>query len=862
MTSNTKRWITMVVILTGTLASRLTAISPDFWVHSTEADFSAGQTQNTVITNLGDIKLATDTESMEQISDQATVIHDIQIAADGSTYLAIGPEAAILQKRGDKIDRILSLPMEQVFAMDLLSDGRLLIAVSATNSRLGVLKDNKLETLVELKGVRYVWDMIVDNDQLILATGTEGKLLRVDLSKLDKDQQPVVTELLDTAQNNLLCLGQDAKGNIYVGSDNEGLVYRVVLNDIGVPEVFVLYDAPEPEIGAILVLNDGTVYAGTADAKQARPGRLEEAATAESGRPESTKPTDAKPDPGDMPQIPPKPEPMDQPKQSQNTQPKQDIKAQTTTPFQPNQSQGENQKNSHPQNQLRGLPRFPAEFRKLNPQTSKTKVIDDLPEPTTNQRDILRNEIRIRLEKARQTGTLRSSKSKFRDARQLSGKKKANTPSSSGSKDGNAIYQINPDGFVAEIFRESVMILKLLEEPSGNGTLMVATGNEGQIFRIDPFAQETTILVDLEPQQVPAMVKDEQGRVLLGTANPAALMLLKPGFAQHGTYTSPILDANQISLWGKALVSSTTWPGTSLSFETRSGNVQDPDQANWSAWSKPKLLAYDPKAEPLAPREISVGCPPARFLQYRLTFSGKKQATAIVDRVQIAYVVPNLKPVISSILTKYPNSFNTNGTGGGYKKHQAKDQEQEQEETSILEVEWEASDPNSDRLIYHLEYQPAGSDTWLTIAKDLEESSFQWHTRKVPDGRYLIRVTASDKADNPGSMAKIALRRADPILIDNAPPSIGPLNHQVVNRTLRIVGSVSDALSPIGSVSYSLDSAETWQPILPDDLIYDSTRETFTVNIPQLSQGSHVVAIRAYDNHGNSRHDALLLEID
>src|SRR5262249_49489378 len=70
---------------------------------------------------------------------------------------------------------------------------------------------------------------------------------------------------------------------------------------------YVLYNAGEPEIGALVVFADGTIYAGTADADQARPGRLNEAVGTEVGRPELQGPK-AAPTPK-IPNTPPAPSP-------------------------------------------------------------------------------------------------------------------------------------------------------------------------------------------------------------------------------------------------------------------------------------------------------------------------------------------------------------------------------------------------------------------------------------------------------------------------------------------------------------------------------------------------------------------------
>ncbi len=821
-------------------ASIALAIQPAQWTHTTEADFAAGLTEDTVVTNLGDVKLAMHTHVVADLSEQAGVVHDVQATRSGDLYLAVGPEGALLRQRDDQVDQVLEFPGEQVFALDLTTDGKLLVAVSAPTSRLAVLENGESKTLVELEGVRYIWDMIVDGHDAYLATGTEGKLLHVNLDPKAKDGQPQITELLDAKQNNLLCLARDQQGRLYAGSDSDGLVYRVTLKGNDQPEVFVLYDAAEPEIGALLVLDDGTVYAGTADAEQAHPGRLDEA-DSEAGRPEETAKADAADQPAEVPGTTPKPDPM--PSDPDN-QPDTD-KAQSST-------------NNSPTPLALITPRATTTnsahlTAPLGTRTSSLAASSDAaPQPpsdapTPAQWDRVREVIRKRLDKARRSGTPLATNGSKRLKRQrfkaASNNEQADTTRS--SSEGNAIYKITPDGFVAEVFRESVMILKLLEDPAGPGKLLVATGNEGQLFRVDPAAGETTILIDLEPQQVPVLTTDHAGRMIVATANPAALLRLAAGYTENGLFTGPVLDAQQISLWGKIDLTATTDAGTAVTVETRSGNVEDPDQAAWTPWSTAGVLEADPDSSPLAPRQLTVESPPARFLQYRLALVGDADATPVVDRVQITYVVPNLKPAITSIQAIYPNPDDS-----------------DDQPAPSLNIEWEATDPNGDDLIYDLEYQPAGSVKWLTLAESLDETSFEWDTRRVPDGRYTVRVTASDAPDNPADMARTAVRRTDPVLIDNTPPTIDRIEHHAQGRTLRITAQVRDALSPIGALSYAVDSTDQWEPALPEDLIYDSTQEAFSISIVDLAPGPHVVTLRASDSRGNARYEAILLEMN
>ena len=838
------------------LAADALAIRPGTWVHDTEEDFAAGKTEQVVVTNLGDLKLSAATTTLAELPEQATIVYDI--ARAGDTFMAAGPEGKLLRYDGQAVTEVLSTPNEQIFCLDVF-EGRLLVAVSGDGtSRLTSLADDgQLTTIADLPDVRYVWDMAVAGDKIYVATGTEGKLLQIDTAA---EGEAAVTVLLDAEQDNLLCLGIDGQGRLYAGSDGEGLIHQVTIDADGNASSFVVYDAAEPEIGAMLVKEDGTVFAGTSDADQAKPNRLTAATKAPEGRPgpgkgaeeasEPQEPLDDALDGG----VAPEPD-----ADSSTNGGEADEEADPTTAAIEEENLDEavpddDESPVEAEPQLRRSPRGAGEMDA----TDETDQVQA--EPTAQQHDALRERIRQWLTTARDSDDViplqvdvKQAAAPGRPTPAAPGRPKPRQP----SKKGNAIYHVDPDGFVEEIFRESVMILRLVEH---NGALLVATGNEGQLYRLQVGKQETTIMADLEPQQLPAMVKDN-GAVWLGTANPASLLRVGAEFAPSGTYTSEVLDAAQVSLWGRMHLRARTPDGTAIVVETRSGNVEDPDQAAWSRWSKALVLEAGAPT-PLSPRELEVNSPPARFWQYRTRLESDGAATPAVDRLELAYVTPNLRPRIESIKTQYGSggskSSRSGGTGGSSGGSSGKSDPKHESE---LRIEWKASDANNDRLGFELRYRPDGSEQWLTLAEDLDTNRHAWQTKVIPDGRYLIRLRASDRPDNTPDMELVATRDSDPIVVDNTPPSTQNLQHQVVEGTVQITGVAVDALSPIANVQYMVDGEEPWQPVLPKDLIYDSTRETFLIRIQDLAPGPHVIAVRTIDALHNARYDQVLLDM-
>ena len=190
------------------------------------------------------------------------------------------------------------------------------------------------------------------------------------------------------------------------------------------------------------------------------------------------------------------------------------------------------------------------------------------------------------------------------------------------------------------------MILRLVATDRG---LLAATGNQGQVYRIDPDTEETLILTNLEVEQVPTALPLDDGATLLGTANPGRLVRLSPDRAESGSYTSRVLDATQVSMWGILRLTADIPEGARIEVQTRSSNVGDPENPAWSRWTPAAELPHDADHPSLQPREVSVEAPPARFFQYRLTLDADADRAPTVERVEAAYVMPNLPPGITAL---------------------------------------------------------------------------------------------------------------------------------------------------------------------------------------------------------------------
>ncbi|MEM1211140.1 MAG: hypothetical protein AAGI68_02475 [Planctomycetota bacterium] len=777
------------------------AIQPQTWTHDAEADFEPGDPDGVVITDKGRLRLAGREEAIEGLPESVSVVYGLARAGE-TVYVAGGPVGYVGKVDDGVVVEVKTYSeQEQVFVIRA-TEGGLLAGVSGQGkTRLERFDGAEWSVVAEFPDERYVWDVLETTAGLVVATGIEGRVYLV-----GEDGQAEV--IYDGEQANVLCLAGGSNA-VFLGTDTDGWVVRLTPGGEGEAwDPYVLLDADEAEVGSLLLGPDGTLYAGTSDADGSRPGRLEDPVEEEAGEPMELEAVE--------PELPAEPE----------------AEADAEAAEQPAVAEVEEQG---------------AEQETEQPGLLQAK-------PTAEDRDRLRELLRERLLAARESGRLEGPKVDADDAETEDDeprRSRARTVSDRERKSGNAVYAISPEGYVTEAFRESVMMLALAFD--GQGRLLVSTGDEGQVYRVELSGNRAVAeLLKLEAQQVLGVLPDEdEGSVgvLAGGSNPAELLYLAGGPEAEGVYTSPVMDAGQVSLWGQMRVRAGLPAGSSVVVQSRSSNVADPDHAGWSKWGDAVTLDGGEAGlvEGMELKEVAVDAPPARFLQYRLSFEAGDDTVGdgpTVDRIDLSYVVPNLPPAVSSLTVEVPDA----PTPGD-------------DPSPVYEIEWEAEDPNGDGLTYRVEYRPIGSEKFLKLAEDVTDDSVDWDTRRVPDGRYVVRVVASDASDNPPDMARSVARVSEVVSVDNGRPELTGVGHAVEGRVLTVSGVASDAFSPLMSLAYSLDGEEEFRVLVPDDLIVDSTKEAWSVTLRGLARGPHVLTLRVVDARGNALYRNVFFEV-
>ncbi|MDB4984913.1 MAG: hypothetical protein JWN04_91, partial [Myxococcaceae bacterium] len=78
--------------------------------------------------------------------------------------------------------------------------------------------------------------------------------------------------------------------------------------------------------------------------------------------------------------------------------------------------------------------------------------------------------------------------------------------------------------------------------------------------------------------------------------------------------------------------------------------------------------------------------------------------------------------------------------------------------------------------------------------------------------------------------------------VDNHAPEVRELAFQAGKLTGRAV----DALGPIAQLELAIDSG-LYRPIFPIDDLLDTKEEPFRIALPELSPGTHTLAVRVTD---------------
>jgi hypothetical protein len=420
----------------------------------------------------------------------------------------------------------------------------------------------------------------------------------------------------------------------------------------------------------------------------------------------------------------------------------------------------------------------------------------------------------------------------------------------------SALYRINPDNTVETLWsskEENVYDVLALERQ-----ILFSTDENGRIYGLSPDRRVTLVAQTNEGETTRLLPSDHS--VLAATGNLGRIYRLGEQPGASGYFEAPPHDAGTASRWGSISWRGETPTGSTMVFRTRSGNSAKPDRT-WSAWSAP---LGNPAGSPIT-------SPNARYIQWKAELAGKNAVTPILNSVTLAYLPQNSPPVVKSInvITQsapaaaaaklasagsnsaFSVTVSDTGESSSSTSAGTPTQTLPKASTQQITVNWQAEDPDNDRLVYSIYFRSEDATQWMPLKSGMHETAITFDADILADGKYFFRVLASDRPANPPPSAREAQLTSAPVMIDNTPPVVTMGSVRYSGGTARVEFEASDAASALRRCEYSLDAA-SWVPLQAIDGVIDSLREKFALDLTGLSAGEHLLVVRVADSANNS----------
>jgi len=410
----------------------------------------------------------------------------------------------------------------------------------------------------------------------------------------------------------------------------------------------------------------------------------------------------------------------------------------------------------------------------------------------------------------------------------------------------SVLYRVNPSGAVDTVWTASNFSAFCIALDPERGVL-VGTSDKGRIYSVDQKGSQTLLIQSSEGQISTFAIKGPQ--MLATTSNLGKLFRLGPEATETGTFESQVFDTQFISQWGTVTWRNQVGP---VEVQTRTGNTDTIDET-WSDWSAP------------CSNGGKIQSPPARFIQIRLTLKRSRSDTVIsqIEGPRIAYLPQNLKPTIATLevlqtgiaLQEVPQQpidpgILSSGLDPSLFGLTTNVPPRRVYQRGARSLQWSASDPNGDQLVYSIYYRSITENRWNLLTSNLTGNYYTLDAETLPDGRYFFRLVASDSPSNPAERAREDERITDVVQIDNTPPTIRASQPKISGRRVEIDFAAEDATSNLSRAEVSIDGGR-WQLVFPADGMADSLSEQFTVKFDFTSPGEHTITLRVYDSNTN-----------
>lgn len=411
----------------------------------------------------------------------------------------------------------------------------------------------------------------------------------------------------------------------------------------------------------------------------------------------------------------------------------------------------------------------------------------------------------------------------------------------------SAVFRILPDGATDVVWSSSTLTAFSIAPGIQKGTVLIGTADKGRIYSVSNDGRDTLLLQSSEGQISSLLTRNNQ--IYAASSNQGKLFRFGNDLINEGSYESAVRDAKMTAAWGRIW-----WRGAgNVELQTRTGNGERPD-ATWSDWSAPYRSADGNQ----------ITSPRARFIQWRVTLRGSTAQPSWVEDVNVAYLPRNIAPEVVSI-TALPigvalqqvmqsavdPNVESSGLDPALFGAVAQVPPRRFFQRGARSFQWQAEDRNGDSLEYSIYYRALNDQTFRLLKDKLRDNFYTIDGATLADGRYVVKIVASDAPDNPPGQRLTGERLSEPVDVDNTPPEVKLVTQaKITGDNIRMVFSVDDTTGKVKKADTSIDGT-SWNPIFPEDGIADSGHETYAVEFTLPTAGEHTISLRAFDTSGN-----------
>ena len=230
------------------------AVETQVHTHRTYEELAKGQLQSTSLTSTGRIFRAPRQQKQAVLGE--SLILDMEADATGDLYMATGDRGYIYKTIAeDEVTTFAKLAEPLITAITIGDDQALYAAAAPSGIIYRIPLDqtdpDTTPTVFCETGEKYVWSMLtMENGEMLVATGSEGKILKM-------DREGKATLFLKTDTENVIGLKRFANVGLIAWTQGKGRVYALNLE---APEKsIVLYEAKLEEIKQVVQDRDGAL---------------------------------------------------------------------------------------------------------------------------------------------------------------------------------------------------------------------------------------------------------------------------------------------------------------------------------------------------------------------------------------------------------------------------------------------------------------------------------------------------------------------------------------------------------------------------------------------------------------------------